>query len=69
MPAGAAGVVVPDGRTVATASDDHTAMLWHTSPERMAEQLCARLARDLTREEWQSLAPGRPYHRTCGDRG
>ena len=58
----------PDGRALATASDDHTVMLWHTSPERMADQLCATLARDLTPEEWASLAPGRSYHRTCGGR-
>ncbi|WP_328768073.1 WD40 repeat domain-containing protein [Streptomyces sp. NBC_00286] len=55
----------PDGRTLATAADDHTARLWTTAPRRVTTQLCATLDQNLTREEWQRFLPGLPYRRTC----
>lgn len=32
------------------------------------ERACAVAGRDLTRQEWSSYLPGRPYERTCSDR-
>ncbi|MFE3203256.1 hypothetical protein [Embleya sp. NPDC059237] len=56
----------PDGHTLASGGDDHVVRLWDTDPARTATDLCATLARDLTREEWRQLIPGRSYRRTCG---
>lgn len=34
-------------------------------PEALMQELCKRLDRNLSREEWQRQLPGEPYHRTC----
>ncbi|WP_407705845.1 hypothetical protein [Streptomyces niveiscabiei] len=55
----------PDGRTLATAAHDTSAWLWDTSPTRTARQICDRIARDLTPQEWRRLLPGVPRRQIC----
>ncbi|MGK5629365.1 nSTAND1 domain-containing NTPase [Streptomyces sp. URMC 123] len=55
----------PDGATLATGAVDGRVVLWNTDTERTAEQLCATVARSLTRQEWARFAPESPFRRTC----
>jgi len=55
----------PDGRWVVTASEDHTAQVWLWRPEDLIAEACARLPRNLTREEWQQYIGDEPYRPTC----
>jgi WD40 repeat protein len=41
----------PDGKYVATASDDSTARLWQTDYHEAINFLCARVPRDFTDQE------------------
>jgi len=57
----------PDGKTVATASDN-TVRLWLWLPEDMMDAACAGLERNLTRAGWTLYLGGRePYRKTCPD--
>ncbi len=56
----------PDGRTVATASDDGTAQIRYVFTQDVLTQACARLTRNLTLREWQRyLGDSEPYRKTC----
>ena len=60
----------PDGHTLATASDDHTAALWDLrrflkTLDDLIELSCAAAGGGLDRDQWDSVAPGIPYHPTC----
>jgi WD40 repeat protein len=57
----------PDGRWLATASMDDTARIRSWRPEDVVAEACARLPRNLTREEWQRYIGGEPYHSTCAN--
>jgi len=56
----------PDGEYLATASSDRTARVQPWRPEGLADEACARLTRNLTKEEWQqSLSDTLYYRKTC----
>ena len=55
----------PDGRYLATASKDHTARVWLWRPDDLIAEACARLTRDLSREEWQQYLGEELYRKTC----
>jgi hypothetical protein len=52
--------------TLATTSNDFTAMVWDTDPERAVQRVCAMVGRDLTRSEWAELSPESDYRPVCG---
>jgi WD40 repeat protein len=41
-----------DGRFVGTGSEDESAAIWYWKPEDLIDQVCPRLARNLTHSEW-----------------
>jgi DNA-binding SARP family transcriptional activator/WD40 repeat protein len=46
--------------------DDHgNAFTWPTSPATWEKRACAVAGRNLTREEWSTYLPGRPYTSVC----
>jgi WD40 repeat protein len=57
----------PDGTTLATASKDTTARLWLWQPKDMIAEACARLTRNLTRDEWRQYLGAEPYRETCAN--
>jgi WD40 repeat protein len=55
----------PDSRWLATASADRTVRIWALKAEDLIEQACARLPRNLSREEWTTYLGNEPYSPTC----
>ncbi len=60
----------PDGRTLATASDDKTVIRWDLTGlnnlrDHATEQACSRTGRGLDRDEWARYIPGLTYQNTC----
>ena len=55
----------PEGKWLVTRSDGKTRFLW-ADPEWPFQQLCARMGRNLCREEWQTLfGEGEEWQPTC----
>jgi WD40 repeat protein len=56
----------PDGHRVASRSVDGELRLWDLRTDTLAEQICSRVMRNLTRSEWDRfVGAGIPYERTC----
>jgi hypothetical protein len=54
-----------DGHTIVTFTTSTGVRKWNIAPERLLEQACMVAGRNLTRQEWDDVLPGRPYQRTC----
>lgn len=70
MPAGKhwiwALAVSPDGRKVIAGNERGELHVWTTRSEHLVQEICDRLRRDLTEQEWSENVPGGvEYEKTC----
>jgi hypothetical protein len=57
----------PNGRWLATASEDHTVCIWPLWAEDLLPLARLRLQRNLTYDEWRQAFENEPYSKTCPD--
>jgi WD40 repeat protein len=62
---GSVAAFSPDGKYLLTNDTGRSAALWLWRSNDLRDQACARLMTNLSRSEWISLFPGRPYHQSC----
>ena len=57
----------PNGQTLATGSDDNTAILWDTNMdvENWKKQICEVVNRNFSKDEWREYMGGRLYRKVC----
>ncbi len=60
-------VFTPDGDRLISAGADRAIRGWTTRVELLAEEVCERVGRDLTSEEWASYLAGYEIEPTCPD--
>lgn len=56
----------PDGNTLIAGCVDNLVRVWPTRLDYMADQMCAKLKRNMSDKEWQQyVAKDIPYELTC----
>jgi WD40 repeat protein len=55
----------PDGKSLATTSNDNTARFWNTTLDDMLHQLCTDHSRNLSLNEWRRYLGDLPWQETC----
>jgi WD40 repeat protein len=55
----------PGGRTLTAGSSDGSVWRWDTAPGQAAAGICAMAGQPLTRAQWHTYFPGRPYSPPC----
>ncbi len=55
----------PDGRYLLAGYDERASALWLWRSADLRDQACARLTRNLSRDEWARWFPKQPYRQTC----
>ncbi len=56
----------PDAKYLASGSFDNTIRLWIAGTQDLADMVCQKVLRNLTRQEWQQfMGSDIPYERTC----
>jgi WD40 repeat protein len=56
---------MPDGRAVASGSEDHMTQLWNLNANYAIERICATTANNLTPKQWHKYIPQLPYRPPC----
>jgi WD40 repeat protein/DNA-binding SARP family transcriptional activator len=56
----------PDGGHLLAAYNTGRGAVWDVNPTTLAKRACAIVGRSLTRPEWNTYLPHRPYVQTCG---
>jgi WD40 repeat protein len=62
-------VLEVDDDAIAALAGERPGRRYPLDPGRWLDRACEIVGRDLTRDEWASYLPDRPYRRTCSDRG
>ncbi|HEY6988574.1 MAG TPA: hypothetical protein VH369_09330, partial [Bryobacteraceae bacterium] len=57
----------PDGRCLLAGYDERSAALWLWRSSDLRDQACARLTRNLSRDEWAHWFPKQRYRPICAD--
>jgi WD40 repeat protein len=55
----------PDGRWLATGSDEDTIRLWDMDLNHLINLACQTAGRNLTQVEWVQYFTSQKYHKTC----
>jgi WD40 repeat protein len=54
-----------DGHHLLVTTADGRGLIWDVDPRSWAQRACALANRTLTRDEWDTFLPGRPYEPAC----
>lgn len=55
----------PNGQQVALLGQYESVVLWNWNPGEWVQEVCGRVSRNLTYEEWRTYFGFEPYHQTC----
>jgi len=54
-----------DGKSLISLREGGSLVSWDTNPESWKNQLCEKVGRNFTQEEWTEFFPGESYRKTC----